>query len=212
MRTAGAAMLTLVLTLGACSDGNDAGTATPPADRPTTTITTAVTATSGTSLAPGSLTLGPRSLAGVPFGTEETEAETALAEALGPPDSDNVLPPGSCSTGATRSLSWDDLNVFFGPGDGDDGGDTVLAGWTYGSDELPASPPAATPEGVGAGATLAQLRSAYGDRLEVDQDSAGGAVRFSIIDAGGAPGITGILTGPADTDTVRGLFAGGYCG
>jgi hypothetical protein len=99
--------------------------------------------------------------------------------------------------------------VLLGP---DGAGKLTIVGWTYGTDDPPAAPALATGEGVSVGSTLAQLRSAYGDRVEVTEDETLGAVRFTVAGSRYQLALSGLLTGPAGTDTVRALYAGAYCG
>jgi hypothetical protein len=208
----------VLLALVSCSDDGQKS-ATPPADRPTSTVTTATTATTAgpsssttaSSVAPGpaSIRLAPDGLGALVFGTAEAQVRTTLTQAFGPPDSDDTLPAGSCSSGATRSVSWGALHVLFGP---DGSGRPTAVGWTYGTDDPPATPALATAEQISFGSTLAQLRSAYGDRVEVTEDKASGTVRLSVQGSRDQLGLSGLLTGTSDSDTVRALFAGSYCG
>ncbi|MGH9035107.1 MAG: hypothetical protein ACRD0O_05030, partial [Acidimicrobiia bacterium] len=213
MRRTGAVAVMVLLVLAACDDGGEKS-ATPPADRPTATTTSTTSAPSSTTSAPGdpgtpSIQLAPDGLGALPFGTAEAQVRALLTQAFGPPDSDDVLPAGSCSSGATRSVSWGDLHVLFGP---DGGGKPTAVGWTYGTDDPPAAPVLATGDGISLGSTLAQLRAAYGAGVEVTEDEALGAVRFSVAGSRYQLSLSGLLTGTADTDTVRALFAGSYCG
>ena len=203
----------MVLVLGACSDDGEAGEDATSSSSTSTTATTtgAAPSTSGTTAAaPGAaaaIQLRADGLGGFAFGAAESEVLPALAEALGHADSDDALPPGACSGGATRSVTWGDLNVLIGP---DQGGTATLYGWTYGTDDPPAAPALATAEGVGIGATRRQLEAAYGGRVEIDDS--GDNVSFTLEDGSADLALTGVLTGPAATDTVRALFAGSYCG
>lgn len=215
MRRTGLVTVMVLVALVSCRSEPEKS-ATPPADRPTSTTTTATTAgpsssTSAPATTPGpaSLRLAPDGLGTVVFGTAEAQVRTALTTAFGLPDSDDTLPAGSCSSGATRSVSWGDLHVLFGP---DGSGRPTAVGWTYGTDDPPATPALATAEQITLGSTLAQLRSAYGDRVEVTEDKASGTVRLSVQGSRYQLGLSGLLTGTADTDTVRALFAGSYCG
>jgi hypothetical protein len=214
MRRTGAVVVVGLLALVSCRDDGDKSSS-PPADRPASSTTTATVAPSSATSAPrggpgtSSIQLAPDGLGGLAFGTAEAQVRTALTQAFGPPDSDDTLPAGSCSSGATRSVSWADLHVLFGP---DGAGKLTVVGWTYGTDDPPAAPVLATGEGIGSGSTLAQLRSAYGGGVEVTKDKALGAVRFSVQGSRYQLGLSGLLTGLTDTDTVWALFAGSYCG
>jgi hypothetical protein len=207
MRTSRLAVAVAVM-LGACSGG--------PSDEaapPTTTSSGAPPATVTTTSAPagsaGAVELKPDGIGDLAFGAGEAEARAALTRAFGPPTFDETLPAESCSTGATRRVSWSDLVVLLGPGDG---GGLTMVGWTYGTPDPPASPALTTAEGIGVGATVAELRSAYGDRVEVAEDEAAGVVRFSAQGSRYQLPLSGVLSGPGDTGTVRAIYAGSYCG
>ena len=210
----------LVLAVASCSEGAER-TATPPADRPSTatgpaappgtqgsTATTGTAATTAPAAGPTAIRLRSDGIGDVPFGTAEADVRAALTAAFGPPGFEESLPDDSCSTGATRRLSWSDLQVLLGP---DGAGRLTLVGWTYGTADPPAEPALTTAEGIGVGSSLAQLRSAYG-RVEVTEDAGAGVVRFSA-QAGNPPRpLDGVLTDASDSAAVRALYAGSYCG
>ncbi len=196
-----------LLAPSSCNDGNEA------ADRPAVTSTSAAATTTVTtaSSAPASsaaVVLKPDGLGDLAFGAGEAEARTALTKALGPPTFDESLPAESCSTGATRRVSWGDLTVLLGPGPG---GGLTMVGWTYGTSEPPPTPALKTAEGIGVGSTLAQLRAAYGDRVVVSEDTAAGVVRFTVQGSRYQLPLAGVVSGPGDTATVRALYGGSYC-
>jgi hypothetical protein len=215
-RTALAVIVVALLAPISCNDGNEA------ADRPAATSTTATTATTAptgptpaattASSAPASGTaafvLKPDGIGDLAFGAGEAEARAALTKALGPPTFDESLPAESCSTGATRRVSWGDLTVLLGPGPG---GGLTMVGWTYGTSEPPPTPALTTAEGIGVGSTVAQLRAAYGDRVMVSEDTAAGVVRFSVQGSRYQLPLAGVVSGPGDTATVRALYGGSYC-
>lgn len=208
MRRAAVAVVVL-LAFGSCS-GSEEKEATPPADRPSST-TTAAPSTGAPEGDPGASTtrLRPDGIGQVDFGAPEAQVRAALTQAFGTPEADDLLPDGSCSGGATRSVSWGDLNVLFGP---DAEGKPTLYGWTYGTDEPPATPAVATGEGIRVGSTRDELQAAFGARVKVTEDQTIGAVRFTVGGSRYQLPLAGVLTGPAATDTVRALFAGSYCG
>jgi hypothetical protein len=195
----------LLIVLGACRSGGGPGPET-------STSTSAPSATTGTSAPAGggaAVPLKPDGIGDLAFGAGEAQTRAVLTRAVGPPSFDETLPAESCSTGATRRVSWGDLVVLLGPGDGRP---LSLVGWTYGTPDPPAFPALTTAEGIGVGSTLAQLRSAYGEKVEVTEDQAAGVVRFSVQGSRYQLPLAGVLSGPGDTATVRALYAGSYCG
>jgi hypothetical protein len=86
------------------------------------------------------------------------------------------------TSGAQRFVAWD-----IGPASG-------------------AFPALATDEGVGVGSTVAELRTAYGDRLEISGDDAFGP--SFLVEAPPPGALTGTLTGTAGTDTVATMGGG----
>ncbi len=200
------------LMLLSCDDGDEAATSTTTGGATSTSAATASPVTTATSVpAPGvpAVQLKPDGIGDLVFGTGEAETRAALTKAFGPPTFDETLPAESCTTGATRRVSWGDLVVLFGPGTG---GGLTMVGWTYGTPDPPAEPPLTTAEGVGVGTTVAQLRSAYGERVEVREDEAAGVVRFSVQGSRYQLPLAGVLSGSTDAATVRAIYAGSYCG
>ncbi|MGH8972010.1 MAG: hypothetical protein ACRD0C_02265 [Acidimicrobiia bacterium] len=210
MRTTKAVVAVLIV-LGACSGGGDgeAGPETSTSGAASSSTTSATTATSVPAGGASAVPLKPDGIGDLAFGAGEAETRAALTQAFGPPTFDETLPAEACPTGATRRLSWSDLAVLLGPGPG---GGLTMVGWTYGTPDPPATPALTTAEGIGVGATVAQLQSTFGDRVQVSEDQAAGVVRFSVQASRYALPLAGVLSGPGDTATVRALYAGSYCG
>lgn len=197
-------MATVALALVAigCA-GEDGGELSRPEPTSTTaavTTTTTVPATSAplgtTAPAATELVLAPDGLGLAAFGEEADAVLARLAGVLGPPGDDRPL--GSCPSGeADRLVQFAELAVLFGRG--------RFVAWDVGPPSA-ALPPLATAEGIGVGASLADVRSAYGDRLRVDPDDPFGPV-FEV--AVPAPGrLAGTLTGTGPADTVASLSGG----
>ncbi|MDP9452792.1 MAG: hypothetical protein M3P97_05275 [Actinomycetota bacterium] len=202
---------------GSGSDGAAASSSTTSTARASPTSTFALTTSTSTSTStsteePSSaapavaseLVLGPEGLGAVAFGDPAGEVVAELARLLGPPVDD--APLASCPTGEVdRLVQFGGLTVLLG---GPDGAPRFV-GW----DLEPGSGPAAslvTAEGVGIGATLAELRAAYGSRLVLTEGPF--APGFGV--GARAPGrLSGTLTGTGAADTVATLSAGGAtCG
>ena len=196
----------VLVALGACSDDPEPSTS-PPADQPATTTTTAAATATTAAPAPSGIQLRADGLGAFAFGAPESEVLPALAEALGHAESDDVLPESACSDGATRSVTWGDLDVLIGP---DGSGRATLYGWVYGGGDVPATPVLVTAEGIGVGSTLDQLKAAYGDRVAITPGGDEIPPRFSVEGTGDAP-LTGVLNGPAATNSILAIFGGRYC-
>lgn len=203
-------MMALLGLAGGCrSSGGEPGLARPaasttsPSLAATTTVPVTTTApASSTTTAPhgGGVVLRPDGLGVVDFGDEAGAVLARLTGLLGPPGDDRPL--ASCPSGAAdRLVQFSELGVLLaGPP-----GSQRLVAWDIG----PASgafPELTTAEGVGVGSTVAELRAAYGDRLEISGDDAFGP-SFDVRAA--PPGaLSGTLTGTAPSDTVASMGGG----
>lgn len=158
------------------------------------------TATSTTSPQAAQVVLGPEGLGAVAFGDPAEEAAAKLTRLLGRPTDDRPL--GSCPTGeAERLVEFAELAVLIG----DREGAARFVAWDLG-EPSGAIPVLQTAEGVGVGATLAAVRTAYGDRLEIATDDPFGPSFEVRVPPPGRLG--GTLTGTAATDTVATLRGG----
>lgn len=158
------------------------------------------TATSTPSPQAAQVVLGPEGLGVVAFGDPAGEVVAELTGLLGRPTDDRPL--GSCPTGeAERLVEFAELAVLIG----DREGTARFVAWDVG-EPSGAIPVLQTAEGIGVGATLADVRSVYGDRLEMAADDPFGP-SFEI----GVPPpgrLGGTLTGTTATDTVATLRGG----
>ena len=199
-----------------------------PAAPPTTTAPP-------TSAAPSAqVELRPDGLGVAGFGTGEREALDRLERRLGAPDERGAwrgaTPFGTCP-GPVRAVRWGRLYVLFtsGPTRYAAGGRWHL--FTYQVDAVrrtaidpdyngPPPPPDPPPlrgtsprtaAGIGFGSTLAELRRAYGRRLQVSFGEPGMVYRFRV-GFGAAGELSGSLSGGTPGATVAFLAAGARCG
>jgi hypothetical protein len=198
------------------------------ARRPATTAP----ATTGAPLA--SIRLRPDGLGVAAFGAAEREALDRLERHLGAPDErgswSGATPFGTCP-GPVRAVRWGRLYVLFttGPTRYAAGGRWHLFAYQvdtiqrtkvdpgYNGPTPPPEPPPLrgysprTAAGIGFGSTLAQVRSAYGRRVEVSFGEPGMVHRIRV-DFGAAGDLWGSLSDGTSSATVTGLEAGATCG
>ena len=210
---------------------------TQPAPVPSTTAvppTTTAPSTTTTTAAATRVELRTDGLGVVGFGTGEREALDGLKRRLGAPDERGAwrgaTPFGTCP-GPVRAVRWGRLYVLFtsGPTRYQVGGRWHLFGYQvdavrrtaidpdYNGPTPPPDPPplrGASPRtaaGIGFGSTLAELRRAYGRRLQVTVDEPGMVYRFRV-DFGAAGKLSGSLSGGTPSATITFLAAGALCG
>jgi len=211
--------------------------APPPSAVPPTTIERpppTTIAPSTTAAAAPRVELRPDGLGVVGFGTGEREALARLERRLGAPDERGAwrgaTPFGTCP-GPVRAVRWDRLYVLFtsGPTRYAAGGRWHLFAYQvdavrrtavdpdYSGPTPPPDPPplrGASPRtaaGIGFGATLAELRRAYGRRLQVSVGEPGMVYRFRV-GFGAAGELSGSLSGGTPRATITFLAAGALCG
>jgi hypothetical protein len=212
-------------------------TTTPPASSvaPSTTAQRPPTTTrpaTGTAARAG--ILGVDRLGTTTFGTGEGDALDQLGRRLGAPDERRSwrtasTPFGLCP-GPVRIARWGRLYVLFtnGPTRYAPGGGWHLFAYqvdvvqrsvvdpSYTGPTPPELPPLRgysprTAAGIGFGSTLAELRRAYGGRVDVSFGEPGNAYRFRV--GFGATGeLSGSLSGGTPAATVTVLAAGAGCG
>ncbi len=181
-----------------------ATTTVAPGPLPSTTPAPSVPTTSGSSSSTvptsGEVVLEPDGLAVVAFGDEAGVVVAELATRLGPPTDDDALP--ACASGELdRLIEFAELSVLVATNDGVE----RFVAWDLGPSSG-VSVRLATAEGISVGSTLAQLRSAYGERLDLLADDPFGP-RFEI-DVEGQGRLGGTLTGTGAGDTVATLSGG----
>lgn len=164
-------------TAGASTTGVTPSTVTSGTSGPATTAT-------ATRLRLGGDDLGVTRL-GAPF----RDAVAAVSAELGRPSGDPA--PDTACIGAEEEASWGAFRLA--------SSGSRLSGWLSKSTTL------ATPAGATVGTTLAALRQAYGERLQVRPPPEPDG--FPVFVVGGI-NLGGTLTGPAPTDTVSSMTSG----
>jgi hypothetical protein len=211
-----------------------AASAPPPSTVPPTRVERPSTTAPPTTGAPtAGIRLRPDGLGVAAFGTAEREALDRLGRHLGAPDERGAwagaTPFGTCP-GPVRAVRWGRLYVLFtsGPTRYEGGGRWHLFAWQVdavrptavdpgSSGPTPPDPPPLggysprTRAGIGSGSTLAQLRAAYGQRVEVSSGEPGMVHRVRI-GFGAAGDLWGALSGATSRSTITGLAAGTICG
>lgn len=161
--------------------------------------------TSTTALAPGSLVLSPDGLGPLTFGTQAAQALKGLTQALGRAETWRSI-PGGTGCAATRVFTWKNLDVVVNEATAASGSLRGLVGWTVRSAE-----PAlglTTDQGIGIGATVADVREAYGDSVTIIHAGTGASLTIS---ASGGGVITADVAGTGDRSRVQTLRAGTVC-
>jgi hypothetical protein len=205
----------------------------PSAVAPTTAKQPPTTAPATTGVPLAGVRLRPDGLGVAAFGAAEREALDRLSRHLGAPDErgswSGATPFGTCP-GPTRAVRWGRLYVLFtnGPTRYVAGGRWHLFAYQvdaiqrtkvdpgYSGPSPPPDPPPLrgysprTLAGIGFGSTLAQVRAAYGRRVEVTFGEPGVIHRVRV--GFGAGDLWGSLSGGTPRSTVTGLAAGAICG
>ena len=178
---------------------------------PTTTVagstTTTIAAVQG-------LGIAHTGLGGALFGADPDAVVRYMSAILGSPTSDtgwvatSSLAPLVCRGTQARFVAFHDLQLFFSDESGYAKDRLHFAAFTYGPATGDHIDPygLATDAGMKVGATVAEMKKAY-PKLGLNQPSqAHPYPGFSI-----RHGLTGILTGLLDTDTVTGFVGGSAC-
>lgn len=178
----------------------------------TTSTTIAATTTSTTIPAAAELDLDDAGLGEALFGTDPTEVVSYVSSILGKPTADSgwadpVTLFGVCPGNEARTVTWGDLTMLFSDDTPVQPGRrhffSYVIGPPLGSTVQPAG--MRTPEGIGVGSTVGELRFTY-PNVELYQDDTSAAAEFAVPD-----GVTGFLSGTADTDLVRAIVGGTAC-
>lgn len=205
VRRAARIVLPVALLAGAACSGGDKESAT------TTTVlqTTASTAASTTTapLTKDQIVLSADGVGAIKFGNNSANTIRRFMDALGQPQTNTPL-PARTACGATRRLHWANFQVLVNEVTSASGaGAPGFAGWFLG-------PPTAAPldlktdKGITIGSTVGAIKAAYATEVTLARGEQGWG--FTITAPGGI--IIGQLDGGADTNKVKNIQAGNYCG
>ncbi len=193
-----------------------------PGETPTSTTEAPEETTTTTMAAPSAVQLNNEGVqAGavwVPFGTDDDDAVAAIEAVLGAPTTDSGWIPawgdyGVCPDPMVRAVEWDALITLYTNAESDfwsPAGTEHFFSFNY---LAAASPPnLMTPEGIGIGSTLAELKAAYPGEIVIDEaffDPALGFWSYRLMDW---TGLWGYASGQADTSTITSINGGSGCG
>src|SRR6266498_3676527 len=169
---------------------------------------------------PQRVLLTDRGLAGIAaFGDPMDRVLAALGERLGPPDEQvtnennpagNIF--GVCPGGGNRYVRWGRLWVLFTDGQSSYGqGRWHLFAFYVKGEQVSGRPDPATQRGIHIGSTVAELRHAYGPRVQIFAIEVPPSDGFRIGPRRG-PAIDGLLSSTAANGLVSQLHGGQRCG
>jgi hypothetical protein len=199
-------VLPVVLLAGAACGGDDKESASTTTAEQTTTSTAPTTTTAP--LTKEQIVLAADGVGTVKFGTDNAaHVLKRFIQALGDPEKDQRLPANS-ACGATRRFVWANFQVLVNEVTSMSGaGKPGFAGWFLGP-PTGAALDFKTDKGIGLGSTVAALKAAYGTDQQIARGEQGWG--FTVTAPGGI--IIGQLDGGADTNKVKNIQAGNYCG
>jgi hypothetical protein len=186
---------------------------------PTTPIETTTTAAPTTTPAPTTTTTPPGAklplrfdgIGDVRFGTDPDDSVAVISGVLGAPTSDSGWVDAAsrtCPGSEVRFVKWGDLTMEFSDDSSVSSGRRHFFAWVFGPAAGLALVPQGmkTPEGIGIGSTVAELRAAYpAADLFTDDELAG---PYSALQEG----LLAFLSDPTDTGVVTSMVGGQGCG
>jgi hypothetical protein len=154
----------------------------------------------------------------VPFGADDDDAVAAIEAVLGAPTTDSGWIPawgdyGVCPDPMVRAVEWDALITLYTSAESDfwsPAGTEHFFSFNYLAVESP--PNLLTPEGIGIGSTLAELKAAYPGEIVVDEAFFDPALGFWSYRPMNWTGLWGYASGQADTSTITSINGGSGCG
>jgi hypothetical protein len=179
----------------------------------TSTTTTTIAPTTTTTIPPGAaLVLRDNGLGNAAFGADPDGVIDFVIGYIGKPTVDSgwmdPLSLGSCPGTEVRTVSWGDLNLYFGDESKVMIGRRHFFAYSYGQAFGPTIDPAGlqTDGGIGIGSTVAQLKIAY-PAVVINPAEATAPASFQI-----SPALTGQLTADDDAGTISAVSGGFGCG
>lgn len=195
-----------------------------PSSSAPTTAAPAGPSPSATAASEARVVLGPDGLGVVRFGDSPEVVIAALDGRYGPADEDSGWGPrgsfGVCPGSTTRGVRYGQLLVLLSDGPTEYAGAGQPHMFSYTVFARNTDNPAAeygdgpqTAHGIGVGSSVADLRAAFGEALEVRDDIEVYGPEFSVAEAQDAGGdLNGSLTDITDDGLVISLSAGQLCG
>jgi hypothetical protein len=161
------------------------------------------------------------------FGYDDDDVIATVTDVIGPPSEDSGWLDsvtegwerfGVCPSPRVRGVNWgegDDisLQLLFTDGDTDfwAGGVEHFYSYYYFGTSAPST--LATPEGIGIGSTLGDLRTVYSpSSITIEEAFFDPSEGFWTYDMRTWTGLWGYATGTADSDTITSINAGQGCG
>lgn len=146
------------------------------------------------------------------FGDDPDEVLDVVATILGSPTADTGWVDATfalCPGVEFRQVDWGVLRLRFGDESPFAAGERHFTGWGYGIDGLVGEEPQGliTPDGVGLGARVDELRDAYPDVQVYEGEEGLFPPSFEVSDE-----FAGFLSGTADTDVITVMLGGLRCG
>jgi len=178
-----------------------------------TTTTTTIAPTTTTTVPPGAaLVLRDNGLGNAAFGADPDGVIDFVTGYIGTPTVDSgwmdPLSLGSCPGTEVRTVSWGDLNLYFGDESKVVIGRRHFFAYSYGPAFGATIEPAGlqTDGAIGIGSTVAQLKTAY-PAVVINPAEATAPASFQI-----SPALTGQLSGEDDAGTITAVSGGFGCG
>jgi hypothetical protein len=202
-------VITISLVVGVAATASCTGEDDPAIDGPARGEVTDTTTPPSTvlTITKESLVLSPDGLGVLRFGEESGSVVGRLTTALGAPDKDAPVPSDK-RCGATRVVEWSNLQILLNDAVDAPRGSTGFVGWFYGLSSPKPSLFLKTANGVGLGTTVAALKAAYGEGVDIERGEQGPA--FSVMAEEGI--LLGQLTTMTDNGMVANLQSGSFCG
>lgn len=158
--------------------------------------------------------LRPEGIGDIDFGADPDSAIAAVRATLGDPSNDSgwvdPFTISACPGSEYRRVSWGALSLQFSDSTSAADGRRHFFGYEYGlvgqTDAEPAG--LTTPEGIGVGSTVADVRQIYPDVSVAPGEEGVSSPAFEVTEGG----LAGLLTDASDDGIVMVLVGGDFCG